>query len=384
MNSSSTSFNVVNLPVYWRVKENTVSHQHIPSRHDIIISTEEGSGRLKQDIDTSVRSMLFNIYNQDENIGYIQDNNSLASPYHDDLLRVILREVIELSGISILEIGCGGCTLLENLAKLGAKVTGLDPSPFSQRVATAKNIRLIPHFFEPKLIQDQYDLVYFSDVLEHVEDPAAFLRQVKTCLTDGSKIIIAVPDASMELDTGDFSMLMHQHISYFNKKSLYNTIVSSGLTVKTIERAGYGGSLYAVAEVKENDSEAKELIGSSSSYLQKANNAASYFHDFFQKVKRESENIYCYVPLRALPYLSKIDELDSPFIKLIDDTPFWEDMYIDGVAHRIKPLAKCKINHNDSVLIFSNTFGSLLKEKVNQTHPICRAVYEIKDFIDKK
>ena len=39
-----------------------------------------------------------------------------------------------LDGKKILEIGCGGCYLLEKLKKLKYEVYGIDPSPFAQKM----------------------------------------------------------------------------------------------------------------------------------------------------------------------------------------------------------------------------------------------------------
>lgn len=377
-------FTIQQLPVYWRVKNSTHSHSRIQEKHDISISIDSSSLRVKQDINQEIREMLNAIYREDENIGYIQDENSLASPYRDDLLKLILRTIGDVNGISILEIGCGGCTLLENLAKLGADVTGLDPSPFAQRAAKEKGISLIPDFFSPNLINSNYDIVYFSDVLEHVENPVTFLEEIKSCVQKTTKIIIAVPDASAEIASGDFSMLMHQHISYFTKTSLFNTISMSGLSVKSIERAGYGGSLYAIAEISHHNETPQKASNDSDLYIKKSNQAAELFSKFFKNLMFSSAKIYCYVPLRAIPYLCKIGELDNKKIHFIDDTPFWENMYIDGTSHKIQPLNRLSIGKDDSVLIFSNTFGEVIKSKVQSLRSSCKSVITLSDIIYDK
>ena len=42
-----------------------------------------------------------------------------------------------LDGITLLDIGCGGGLLCESMAKLGAKVTGVDATPASIEAAQA-------------------------------------------------------------------------------------------------------------------------------------------------------------------------------------------------------------------------------------------------------
>lgn len=45
-------------------------------------------------------------------------------------------EAAQLKGLSILDVGCGGGLLSESLARLGANVTSIDPSPENVRVAS--------------------------------------------------------------------------------------------------------------------------------------------------------------------------------------------------------------------------------------------------------
>ena len=108
------------------------------------------------------------------------------------------------------------------------QVTGLDPSPFAAKCAEERNIPFIQDFFKPELINENYDLVYFSDVLEHVFKPIEFLKNLGDSLNNDSIVIIAVPDATSESISGDYSMLMHQHISYFTEETLRNTILQAG------------------------------------------------------------------------------------------------------------------------------------------------------------
>ncbi|KAG0377598.1 Hexaprenyldihydroxybenzoate methyltransferase, mitochondrial [Mortierella sp. AD032] len=92
-----------------------------------------------------------------------------------------------LQGLSILDVGCGGGLLAEALARLGAKVTGLD--------ASVENIQMarIHATKDPLLAGDgvsapgsleyrhqtagnQFDVVCSMEVIEHVENPAGFLK----------------------------------------------------------------------------------------------------------------------------------------------------------------------------------------------------------------
>ena len=173
-----------------------------------------------------------------------------------------------------------------------------------------------------------------------------------------------MPDATQESVSGDYSMLMHQHITYFTKDSLRHTILEAGLQPLSVQRAGYGGSLYAIARVSNEILQPESQIQSADSlkYCDRAREAQERFFNLFEFSKKNSSRILCYVPLRALPYLASIGELNNENIKFIDDTPFWKNNVIDGTSVPIQPLEMISTNRSDSLFIFSNTFDEVIKE----------------------
>src|SRR2546429_1247813 len=78
---------------------------------------------------------------------------------------------------TVLDIGCGGGLLAEELARLGARVTGVDPSAASLAVARAHAeggglaIRYLSGRGEALPLPDaSFDIACCCDVLEHVRD----------------------------------------------------------------------------------------------------------------------------------------------------------------------------------------------------------------------
>ncbi len=95
------------------------------------------------------------------------------------------RQGKSLEGLSLLDIGCGGGLVCEPLARLGAKVTGIDPGAESIDAAKA-------HAAAGGLVIDyqaataeelaargqSYDAVLLLEVVEHVPDVPKFLQRV--------------------------------------------------------------------------------------------------------------------------------------------------------------------------------------------------------------
>src|SRR5213080_2978837 len=82
-----------------------------------------------------------------------------------------------LAGKTALDVGCGAGLLTEPLARLGAKVTGIDAS--SELVAVAREhaagqrLEIDYRAADVLAIEGRFDLVTCMEVIEHVAEPAA-------------------------------------------------------------------------------------------------------------------------------------------------------------------------------------------------------------------
>lgn len=103
-----------------------------------------------------------------------------------------------LKGKKALDIGCGAGLLAEPLARLGADVTGIDAAP--ENIEAAKT-----HAAQSRLAVDyraggieavdrHYDLVTCMEVVEHVADPADFVRGLADALAPDGLLVMSTPN----------------------------------------------------------------------------------------------------------------------------------------------------------------------------------------------
>jgi 2-polyprenyl-6-hydroxyphenyl methylase/3-demethylubiquinone-9 3-methyltransferase len=105
-----------------------------------------------------------------------------------------------LEGKSALDVGCGAGLLTEPLARLGAAVTGIDASP--EVIAVARDhaqrmgLKIDYRAGDVQELDGQFDLITAMEVIEHVANPAAFVKALAKRLTPGGLLVMSTPNAT--------------------------------------------------------------------------------------------------------------------------------------------------------------------------------------------
>jgi 2-polyprenyl-6-hydroxyphenyl methylase/3-demethylubiquinone-9 3-methyltransferase len=105
-----------------------------------------------------------------------------------------------LAGKSALDVGCGAGLLAEPLARLGATVTGIDAAPeviaVAREHAAGQGLEIDYRVGDVQQLAGTFDLVTSMEVIEHVADPAAFLKALTARLAPGGLLILSTPNAT--------------------------------------------------------------------------------------------------------------------------------------------------------------------------------------------
>ena len=105
---------------------------------------------------------------------------------------------LPFSGLTFVDIGCGGGLVSEPLARLGGDVTGIDPAGASLEAARshAEGQGLAIDYrdaWAEDLVSEgaQFDVVVNLEVVEHVPDVAEFLKTARALVAPGGMMIVS-------------------------------------------------------------------------------------------------------------------------------------------------------------------------------------------------
>jgi 2-polyprenyl-6-hydroxyphenyl methylase / 3-demethylubiquinone-9 3-methyltransferase len=103
-----------------------------------------------------------------------------------------------LVGRRVADVGCGAGLLAEPLARLGGSVTAVDAAPENIHAARlhaeGQGLEIDYRVGGVEALTERYDLVCSLEVLEHVADPATFIRGLADALGEYGLLILSTPN----------------------------------------------------------------------------------------------------------------------------------------------------------------------------------------------
>lgn len=114
---------------------------------------------------------------------------------------------LQLQGLDILDVGCGGGILSEGLARLGANVTSIDPSDANIAVAS-RHCKTDPSTSKINYMQTtveeiaqssrKFDVVCSLEVIEHVETPMSFVTACSSLVKTGGSLYLSTINRNLK------------------------------------------------------------------------------------------------------------------------------------------------------------------------------------------
>jgi SAM-dependent methyltransferase len=150
------------------------------------------------------------------------------------------------TGDRVLDLGCGDGRFTAELARTAAAATGVDIAEAALKRARAAHpdldFRLAP-FDGPLPFDDgSFDVVWTSEVIEHVADTARWLSEVRRVLVPRGRLLLTTPShgrlrvAIHGIEA--FSDPLGDHLHLYTKGSLENLLAEFGFDEISVRTAG--------------------------------------------------------------------------------------------------------------------------------------------------
>lgn len=145
---------------------------------------------------------------------------------------------------ALLDIGAGNGVFLLRAQQAGWRVVGLDTDPLACAAAAAAGVEVRQAGIEELPVDEQFDVITVSHVLEHVHAPADFLSHIHRHLKPGAMLWIATPNAR-SIGRHWFGSVWRgleppRHIVVFSREALERSLRAAGYVDIRFRRRGRG------------------------------------------------------------------------------------------------------------------------------------------------
>ena len=161
-----------------------------------------------------------------------------------DVRLAFMREGVR-SGDRVLDIGSGAGTFTAWLARIGANPLGAEVAEAAVRRARAAHpeleFRLVPIDGPLPLEDNEFDVVWASEVIEHVADTGRWLSEVRRVLKPGGRLLVTTPShGRLRMAVGGvrrFSQPLGDHLHLYTRASLTELLREFGFGEVSVRAA---------------------------------------------------------------------------------------------------------------------------------------------------
>lgn len=191
------------------------------------------------------------------------DNSQINSVYFKKYINLVssyINDNIDLSGKTILEIGCGQGDFINLISKdKDCSCFGFDPS--LKELINLEKMKLYNKFFDEKyaeILEQKIDLVILRHIMEHIIEPNDIIKNVYKVLKNDGKVYIEVPSCEYILKNYSLFDILYEHCNYFNIESLKYIMYNNGMEVVDYFY-GFDNQYLGILAVKNNKYKRFEL-----------------------------------------------------------------------------------------------------------------------------
>ena len=278
----------------------------------------------------------------------------------------------------VLEIAANDGSLISELQMKGLNCIGIDPAKNIVEQAKKKKLPVELGYWpqDEEKIKGKFDAIVCMNVLAHVDTPLLFLKACTDKLAPGGTIIIQPSQARM-FENGEFDTIYHEHISFFNSRSIRKLAERVGLklTGTALVKVHGDSPIYFLQHASENPATTKFLSFSKGDFSIPEN-----LIKYEERIGLFDEKIYKNFKIKATNVISNVKSVVSEYKNLgfnivfvgaaakaitvlnaaglkpdhlLDESPLKIGLYAPGCNTLVEPLTEAAKWSQQSLFIIS-------------------------------
>ena len=222
--------------------------------------------------------------------------NKKALKEQDHVQKFLIDSVGGLNILRIqvfVDVGCGAGSLLDMTRGIAKKQIGIEPCEPYLNALTGRGYKVYPNIsLALEENKRTCDWALSSQVIEHVEDPVKFLKDIYKLLKPGGHAIISTPNLNDILNSilPEFQEFFYrtQHRWYFNKESMVFCAKKSGFEIieaKFIHRYGLANTFFWL----------RDRVPKGRTRLEVLNQHSDKLWSAYLENSGQADNLFCHI-----------------------------------------------------------------------------------------
>jgi len=256
----------------------------------------------------------------------------------------------DLMGRKVLEVGCGAGEYLALMREVGLDAHGLEYSATSVAKCRSAGLPAFRGFVDrPRqtIPGGPYAAFLILGFLEHMPRPVSCLRGVANNLTEGAVGLVEVPNFEMIAARGMFSEFIADHLTYFTKATLGQTLAIGGFDLLDCRPVWHDYILSAVVRKRTAIDLSHLTI-----YQQRITDEIATFLDRFAS-RRVAIWGAGHQSLAVISLLSLQDRVSY----VVDSAPFKQGLFTPASHIAIVPPTRLRDEPMDGVLVMAASYS---------------------------
>lgn len=247
-----------------------------------------------------------------------------------------------ITGMTVLDIGCNDGSQLNSFKKRNAITYGVDPAENLYETSSKEHKVVCGYFTGKEFGYERFDIITCQNAFAHNFDQLELLKNISKVMHDESLLFATTSQCDMILN-GEFDTIYHEHLSFYNVKSIDALCKRAGLNLMDVVKSPVHGMSYIFIISKSNkaprtiqnliDIEAKNGLYSPETYLKYARQCednVEKFRKYIIEKRNNNDTIIGYGAPAKGNTLMNYAGIGPDFI--IDDNPLKQGKYIPGVS----------------------------------------------------